>query len=282
MTEQDRFSLPLDDAPGPARPIGPQVANRLVQAALDEALPAAPPGQLRGPSPAPGARPGRRTLGIAAAAAVLLVGPLAAAAIYRIVRAPQAPAPAPQIERPRQAKPPAIAPVLEDPPAAPPPVRTPPSRRPKRKKMARRPARPAPQPPAPVVAPAPLSANALMAQASEHRRGRRWRDATRSYEAVFEKHPRNPAAYVARVAAATLRLEKLQDPKGAIRLFQAALSRRPGGPLSEEAREGLADAYRKLGAPQKEAAALRELLSKHPGAPSARAAKARLTELESR
>jgi tetratricopeptide (TPR) repeat protein len=74
-------------------------------------------------------------------------------------------------------------------------------------------------------------------------------------------------------------LEHLHDPAAALERYRTALRARPGGSLSEEARYGIANAYRALGRPESERAALQQFLEAHPHSLFAPVARARVTEL---
>jgi hypothetical protein len=119
----------------------------------------------------------------------------------------------------------------------------------------------------------------LLRAASRLRAQRRWRDAEGVYAQVAATVPGSEPAYAATLAAASLRLEHLGDARGALRLFEAALRRRPDGGLAEEARFGVAEAYRALGDGVAEARALRAFLAAHPDAAMRPRAVARLREL---
>ena len=95
----------------------------------------------------------------------------------------------------------------------------------------------------------------------------------------MERYPGTATAYVARVAAASLRLDHLGDPAGALALYRGALA---GGALGEEALLGTARCHRALGDRASEAATLRRLLAAHPRSLLAAQASARLAELEGR
>jgi len=105
--------------------------------------------------------------------------------------------------------------------------------------------------------------------------------AERTYLRVVSQAPGSPAAYSARVAAASLRLERLGDARGALALYGQALRAVPDGPLGPEIREGIAAAYRKLGNRSAERGALQALLAADPSPASADKARARLKELSS-
>ena len=54
-------------------------------------------------------------------------------------------------------------------------------------------------------------------------------------------------SYAATVALASLRLEHLGNPRGALALYESALSARPGGALPAQAEAGAARCRRVLG-----------------------------------
>jgi tetratricopeptide (TPR) repeat protein len=134
----------------------------------------------------------------------------------------------------------------------------------------------------PRVDPAPAmvaeTADDLLRRANTLRGAGEYREAERTYLEVTSAHPSTHAAYVARVAAAALRLEHLGDPGGAVRLYRSAIAH--GGALDAEARAGLARAYARLGRDADEAEAWRGLLTRHPSSPFAGRARSRLAELE--
>jgi hypothetical protein len=115
----------------------------------------------------------------------------------------------------------------------------------------------------------------LMAEANAARKAKEWKKAEAIYARVVEEFRGTSAAQVALVASATLRLEHLGDPRGAVKRFKQAA----GGPLAEEARYGLAEAYRALGDDAKEAEALTEFLRHHGDSPLADRARKRRTQL---
>lgn len=263
---------PLDDRPGPAQRISSRRAAEMVQAALtaDTAM-------------TQRAADVRHAVRVAAAIAVLLVAGTVVAAVYRIMQRPEAP--------PITAPP---APVLA--PVAPPPsqpaqvVEVPAAQEIEAIKEATRtastpPRRPAPtakrevSEPAAVPAAAPVPVEDLLRLANEQRRGQHWREADALYQRVLHVHPHTPAAYVAGVASATLHLERLDDARGALHLYQAALHSQPHGSLAAEARYGLADTYHALGDAKAEAQALRDFIAEHADSPLRPRAEARLTKL---
>jgi len=104
--------------------------------------------------------------------------------------------------------------------------------------------------------------------------------AERLYARVFQEHPGSLAGYVARVAAASIRLDHLADAQGARALLQGALRERPGGVLDLEVRAGLSKAERALGDQGAERAALQALVKAHPASLAAERARERLRELD--
>jgi len=118
-------------------------------------------------------------------------------------------------------------------------------------------------------------ANRLRAQ-------KRWQEADESYARVWQSAPNSDAAYVARVASAGVRLDHLHDPRAALARYKSALKVAPKGPLSEEARYGISEAYRSLGDEDAELSALRDFLAKHPNAGLTNKAKRRMLELEAK
>jgi hypothetical protein len=84
------------------------------------------------------------------------------------------------------------------------------------------------------------------------------------------------SAYVARVAAGSIRLDHLGDARGALQLFREAVAARPGGALEIEARQGIARSWRKLGDRKREREALDELLQQDTSGPAAEQARRRL------
>jgi hypothetical protein len=128
-----------------------------------------------------------------------------------------------------------------------------------------------------------LPANApvedIVAYANQERKEKRWRAAEALYERVMRDHAGTDAAAIATVASASLHLDRLADPVGALRRYLQALRLRPDGPLAEEARWGLAETHRALGDKAAERSALRAFLAAHPRSVNAARARKRLTEL---
>lgn len=265
---------PLDDKAGPAQRISSRRAAEMVQAAL-----AADTAMVRRAAEL------RQVLRVAAVVAVILALGGAAAAYYRIAMQPRrdpAPAKNPAAEH---SAPPAVEPVAAPAPSAPSPAAEPPpalpsaiDREPTRTTSTPSPRRNAPSPKRETIEPA-VPVEDLLRLANEQRRAQHWREADALYQRVLRVHAHTPAAYVAGVASATLHLERLEDPRGALRLYQSALSAQPHGSLAAEARYGLADTYHALGDRAAEAQALRDFIAEHADSPLRPRAAARLGKL---
>lgn len=248
----DDLLRPLDGGSGPARRLSRQRSSALVQAALDAALQQAPE---------PPRRRKRPPVWLMAGAALVFTG-AAAAAVWSYAR----PAQPPVVLQPAVPEPTRVA-TLE-------PVPLPPS---------------APNEPFVIEHPRPLRPSItvkesskpedLLRQANAFRSAGQWKEAEGLYLRVIRAEPSSLAAYVARVASGSLRLEHLGDARGALRQFQDAVRLQPGGMLDPEARHGVAEAHRALGDTEAEARALGEFLTLHPDSPLSAASRARLREL---
>lgn len=284
----------LDDHAGPARRLPQARAQAMVSAIVDAALTGVDGADASSPGATTAARPSRRLAPILAAALLLaaVAGAAAAVVTTRYLSAPPA-APPPTAPGPANA-PSAPGPAADDAPrgdraapaaddaassggAAADDDRAPPRPRPRPERPARPAAGPAPAP-APEL-PADAPAEDVLALANQRRKQRAWREADVLYRRVVRAYPRTEAAVVAEVASATIRLEHLGDPAGALAGFRRALEARPAGALGEEARWGIAEAFRGVGDARGEAFALRVFLETHPGSAMAPAARKRLAEL---
>lgn len=107
----------------------------------------------------------------------------------------------------------------------------------------------------------PANAQDSLLLANQLRREGRWADAAKAYSRIARVYPGTAQGSVASLAAASLHLEHLNDPRGALGLYQAA---RKSAGLSAEAELGIANSYRALGDRAGEIAALRRLVSAHP------------------
>jgi len=108
------------------------------------------------------------------------------------------------------------------------------------------------------------------------RAARRWQKAAAAYTRAAEEAPHTQVAYVARVAAAGVRLEHLHDAAGALASYRDALEEQPGGALGEEIDWGIAETLHALGRRDEERRALDRFVREHPRSPLLSQAKARL------
>lgn len=250
--------LPLDEGPGPARPLGPEQIDAAVASAMHAAaLP---------PSPPP-AKPPTPWTSLLPAAAVGLAG---VAWLFwpqaRPTAAPAAPVAA-------VAPIPVVAPVAPIETIVAPDDRIDPS-----EEIAPEEIAPEEAAPEGTTARRTESADDLLARANALRVERRWREASATYDAVIARAPSSRAAYVARISGAAIALEQLHAPRRALVLYRAAAAE--DGDLDPQAEHGLARALRALGDDAGERAALHRLLEAHPASPLSGVARQRLDELE--
>lgn len=237
MSDEWPEQLRLDDNAGPAPYLQPSARDALVQSVLAQAYPAR-----------------KRASWVAAAIAVACIGGgSASAAVLWYARhekpAVVAPKP-PAVKAPRAIAAPAVEPTVLEPTLLEPTV----------------------------VAPRPTvrAAEDWLREGNRLRAARRWKQADDAYGAAAQKAINDDAAYVAFVASAGVRLEHLDDARGALARYRAALKASPHGSLDEEIRFGIADAYRALGDSAHEREALEALLRDHPQSPLVEQARARL------
>ncbi len=275
----------LDDEGGPALPLDEAARSREIEAlfarrdALLEARSLAPrKGRLRGPWPV---ALGGLFLGAALLAVVARQSTTGQTAAGRGVEGPPTIAARdPHQERPTPVATPASEPRSVD-VASLPSLPSPPSLPPVTAPLAERAtASSSPLPASPRANADEEEAEDLLRTANRLRADKQWSEATRTYEKVLERYGRSGQAYPAMVSAASLRLNRLSDPAGALRLYERALAARPTGALAEEALFGQARAYRDLGRTDDERSALRRFISNHPSSWHADDARQRLRELE--
>ncbi|RYZ34094.1 MAG: tetratricopeptide repeat protein [Myxococcaceae bacterium] len=248
---------PLDDESGPARRLSRQRSSALVAAALEAALQPGTP-----PTPSRRRRP---PVWLMAGAALVFTG-AAAAAVWRLSRPEPSP---PGVLTPGVPEPTQVA-TLE-------PVRLPePEPAPTEPFVIEH---PRPSRPAAGVTREASRPEDLLRQANALRTEGKWKEAEALYLRVIRAQPSSLAAYVARVASGSLRLEHLGDAKGALRQFQEAQRFQPGGMLDPEARHGEAEAYRALGDTAAEVRVLTAFIALHPDSPLSAASRSRLRTL---
>ena len=115
-----------------------------------------------------------------------------------------------------------------------------------------------------------------LAAAVDLRRAGQWQAAEVAYLNVAAQYPRAPEAYVATLAAGALRLEHLEDPVGALRLYESLAH---GSALGVEALSGVARCYQALGNRTAELSALRSVIDAYPTSIQADRARVRLKQL---
>jgi hypothetical protein len=268
----------LDESSGPARRLSQAKASAMVASIVDAALKDAP-ARTESTAPVPRTTAPRRLAPILAVAlvAAAVVGAAAAVVTTRYFtparvreEAPPPPphnVPAPVIpsDEPEEL-------VIHDGTVITEPAPKPRKDRDKDK--------PAPEPREKIDLPPDAPAEDILQLANQRRKERAWKAADELYRRVLKQYPRSDAAVVAEVASATLHLEHLGDAPGALAGYRRALAARPAGALGEEARWGIAEAFRAVGDAKGEAFALRVFLDTHPRSAMATAAKKRLAELK--
>ncbi len=106
-----------------------------------------------------------------------------------------------------------------------------------------------------------------------------WNCAAAEYRQIIRDYPSGAESASAYISLAKIELRRLGRPEKALRYFSAYKTRLPKGPLTEEAILGIAESHRALHNPEKEAAALNELLTRFPKSASASTAEARLQKI---
>jgi hypothetical protein len=119
----------------------------------------------------------------------------------------------------------------------------------------------------------------LLAGANDLRRRGAWARAERAYARVAVEARGTATARSAALAAAALELEHLDQPRVALRRYQALLRERLPATLDEEARWGIVECHRRLDDRRAEAEALRALIGAHPGGILRARAESRLAAL---
>ena len=119
-----------------------------------------------------------------------------------------------------------------------------------------------------------LSPGDLIRAARACRTKKDWSCAADKYQKLTEAYPGRTEAVTVLVPLAQIELDHLGRAKRALKHFRAYLSKKPAGPLAEEARYGTCRALRALGKKRAAQKALEQFLSLHPSsiyAPNARA-----------
>lgn len=115
-----------------------------------------------------------------------------------------------------------------------------------------------------------------LSAANDLRRRSQWQAAEAAYRSIAARYPGTQEATVAQLAAGELRLDHLGDAAGALRLYQNVPR---SNTLGVEVLFGISRAYRVLGEPAAESAALRSLLDAYPTSLQADGARTRLQQL---
>ena len=261
----EALELPLDELSGPAKRLSPARRAALIDAALDAALTDRPARRIE-------ARWRIALVAIVMAGAVTA----AAAGVYRM-SIPEPEIPAKRGLSGDNAAEPTTALDIDagDDEAVEPPVEDAPLPGPRTQREATRER----STPAKRKAREPRAPADLLQAANEQRRARQWSRADALYRRVVREHRGTRAAYVARIASASIQLEHMGNPARALRLYRSTLRQDPRGPLAEEARFGVAEALRALGNTAGERRALETFLSRHSDSPLAARVRARLAAL---
>jgi hypothetical protein len=128
-------------------------------------------------------------------------------------------------------------------------------------------------------APPPSTVAEVFARANDARRHGELSEAVGLYRQLQQRFPGSREEVMSRVALARLMLDRLDDPRGALTLFDRYLGANSNGTLAEEARLGKALALMRLGQTAEERQAWQKLLSAHPSSIYAERARRRLAEL---
>ena len=119
----------------------------------------------------------------------------------------------------------------------------------------------------------------LLSMALKQRMEGKWKKAAKTYEELIRTYPASGEAKSALISLGKLQLDKLNQPRAALRRFDQYLSLH-GGPLSREALFGKASAFRAIGFTDKEKETLQLFLKQYPEALEAPSAKKRLKKIE--
>lgn len=124
------------------------------------------------------------------------------------------------------------------------------------------------------------SLETLLDEADKCRIGHDWGCAAKRYGVIVKRFPHRAEARTALITLGQIQLKHLEKPKEARRNFKRYQRFNPSGPLSEQALMGIARANRSLGDRRGEARALHLFVARHPSSPLTEAARQRLAELE--
>lgn len=124
--------------------------------------------------------------------------------------------------------------------------------------------------------PSDPTATEIFRRANRARGEGRVHEAARLYRQLSREHQGTREEIASRVSLARLLLDRLGDPQGALSLFDSYLAVSSTGNMAQEARVGRALCLGRLGRPDEETRAWRELLRHHPRSVHATRARDRL------
>ena len=124
----------------------------------------------------------------------------------------------------------------------------------------------------------PPSAQELLKRARSLVGAGDWQGAVAAYQRLRSLQPKSAESHTVLVALGQIQLDRLAQPRQALRSFEAYL-KAGGGGLAQEARFGSVRALRALGDRSAEARAIRDYLRHHPKSVDAARLERRLTEL---
>lgn len=124
-----------------------------------------------------------------------------------------------------------------------------------------------------------LAPEPMLERANERRAKGEWLAATELYEQIAREYPSSREAYQSMVAAGLLRIQRLGDAEGAVRLLSAAIALRPADASSRDARWGRIEALRALDDRAEEKRSLLEFVSLYSDGPLPALAHERLVQL---
>ena len=108
---------------------------------------------------------------------------------------------------------------------------------------------------------------------------RDWQCAAARYHEVLNRYAARTESASVLISLAKIELRHLNRPDNALTHYRTYQQRAPKGPLIEEAYLGIANAYRQLGNPAKEAETLRQFAERFPKSSLSGKARARLKQL---
>ena len=136
--------------------------------------------------------------------------------------------------------------------------------------------------PTPLASKSAKSAEALLREGNQARRGGEFRSARALYRQLVQRFPRSRQAAMARITLGRIELEHFGRPRAALAQYDAYLASRGPRPLAGEALVGRARAYRRLGQTRREIEAWTRLIESFPDSAHVGRANQRLESLKHR